>query len=188
MLGFKLELPDPATADRVLTVLHSLHNQLAETIEDNLPLSVRRTGFGQDKEGPLLWASDLWREVYGFRKGLSLGTYAEGDFPKAARNAYDELADEQDNIKLIIRRVSLKRKPYTSKEIDKLNSDLEARGKSTTRLMRFVSHQLHLDRVNRYKAQGVVRIGRNDPCPCGSGKKFKQCCMDKIKPGNPEYN
>ena len=21
------------------------------------------------------------------------------------------------------------------------------------------------------------RIGRNDPCPCGSGKKYKQCCM-----------
>lgn len=23
------------------------------------------------------------------------------------------------------------------------------------------------------------RIGRNDPCPCGSGKKFKQCCLSK---------
>ena len=23
------------------------------------------------------------------------------------------------------------------------------------------------------------KIGRNDPCPCGSGKKFKQCCMGK---------
>ena len=22
-------------------------------------------------------------------------------------------------------------------------------------------------------------IGRNDPCPCGSGKKYKKCCMDK---------
>lgn len=22
------------------------------------------------------------------------------------------------------------------------------------------------------------QIGRNDPCPCGSGKKFKKCCMD----------
>ena len=22
-------------------------------------------------------------------------------------------------------------------------------------------------------------VGRNDPCPCGSGKKFKQCCMKK---------
>ncbi|MBQ7587713.1 MAG: SEC-C domain-containing protein, partial [Lachnospiraceae bacterium] len=21
------------------------------------------------------------------------------------------------------------------------------------------------------------KIGRNDPCPCGSGKKYKQCCM-----------
>ena len=23
------------------------------------------------------------------------------------------------------------------------------------------------------------KIGRNDPCPCGSGKKFKKCCMGK---------
>ncbi|NLV89137.1 MAG: SEC-C domain-containing protein, partial [Tissierellia bacterium] len=20
------------------------------------------------------------------------------------------------------------------------------------------------------------KIGRNDPCPCGSGKKYKKCC------------
>lgn len=24
--------------------------------------------------------------------------------------------------------------------------------------------------------------GRNDPCPCGSGKKYKQCCMNKERP------
>jgi preprotein translocase subunit SecA len=23
------------------------------------------------------------------------------------------------------------------------------------------------------------RVGRNDPCPCGSGKKYKQCCGRK---------
>ncbi|VEB85109.1 preprotein translocase subunit SecA [Citrobacter koseri] len=22
-----------------------------------------------------------------------------------------------------------------------------------------------------------VKVGRNDPCPCGSGKKYKQCCL-----------
>jgi uncharacterized protein YecA (UPF0149 family) len=22
----------------------------------------------------------------------------------------------------------------------------------------------------------TVRVGRNDPCPCGSGRKFKKCC------------
>ncbi len=32
------------------------------------------------------------------------------------------------------------------------------------------------------KRQPVVKkekIGRNDPCPCGSGKKYKNCCLDK---------
>jgi hypothetical protein len=28
--------------------------------------------------------------------------------------------------------------------------------------------------VNPYKS-----VGRNDPCPCGSGKKFKKCCLGK---------
>ena len=33
------------------------------------------------------------------------------------------------------------------------------------------------------KKSGTVivgkKIGRNDPCPCGSGKKYKYCCMNK---------
>lgn len=24
-------------------------------------------------------------------------------------------------------------------------------------------------------------VGRNDPCPCGSGKKYKKCCIDRIE-------
>jgi len=29
-----------------------------------------------------------------------------------------------------------------------------------------------------------VKIGRNDPCPCGSGKKYKKCCMNKSDVAN----
>ena len=25
-------------------------------------------------------------------------------------------------------------------------------------------------------AFAVAKVGRNDPCPCGSGKKYKKCC------------
>jgi tetratricopeptide (TPR) repeat protein len=25
----------------------------------------------------------------------------------------------------------------------------------------------------------LLKVGRNDPCPCGSGKKYKKCCMPK---------
>jgi hypothetical protein len=40
------------------------------------------------------------------------------------------------------------------------------------------------------------KVGRNDPCPCGSGKKYKKCCEEKhihkkfdaqvISPGNQQ--
>ena len=25
----------------------------------------------------------------------------------------------------------------------------------------------------------MTKVGRNDPCPCGSGKKYKRCCLAK---------
>jgi predicted TPR repeat methyltransferase len=27
----------------------------------------------------------------------------------------------------------------------------------------------------------MIKTGRNDPCPCGSGKKYKQCCLTKTQ-------
>ena len=31
-----------------------------------------------------------------------------------------------------------------------------------------------------------MKIGRNDPCPCGSGKKYKNCCLRKETMGIPD--
>lgn len=28
----------------------------------------------------------------------------------------------------------------------------------------------------------MFNVGRNDPCPCGSGLKFKKCCFGKPSP------
>ena len=35
--------------------------------------------------------------------------------------------------------------------------------------------------VKRQPVKKAVKIGPNDPCPCGSGKKYKKCCMQKDK-------
>ena len=32
------------------------------------------------------------------------------------------------------------------------------------------------DKVEKKKPKKSKKVGRNDPCPCGSGKKYKQCC------------
>ena len=32
----------------------------------------------------------------------------------------------------------------------------------------------------------ILRVGRNEPCPCGSGKKFKRCCIDRPRVVNSD--
>lgn len=39
----------------------------------------------------------------------------------------------------------------------------------------------HADFLVDPKTGKVANVGRNDPCPCGSGKKFKHCCLDSNK-------
>lgn len=33
--------------------------------------------------------------------------------------------------------------------------------------------------TKRPERRSAQKVGRNDPCPCGSGKKYKNCCMNK---------
>ena len=34
-----------------------------------------------------------------------------------------------------------------------------------------------IERMEGSMSQARKKIGRNDPCPCGSGKKYKKCCL-----------
>ncbi len=36
-----------------------------------------------------------------------------------------------------------------------------------------------------YTIRIARRAGRNEPCPCGSGQKFKRCCADKLPQARP---
>jgi len=39
-----------------------------------------------------------------------------------------------------------------------------------------VNAQMAPDDVQKPAVSSNARVGRNDPCPCGSGKKYKKCC------------
>lgn len=43
-------------------------------------------------------------------------------------------------------------------------------------------HRRIMKEFNKRRQEAVQfkskRIGRNEKCPCGSGKKFKKCCMN----------
>lgn len=48
------------------------------------------------------------------------------------------------------------------------------------RRMQTIGPQIHALREKQLRPEPLrreVRAGRNDPCPCGSGKKYKRCCL-----------
>ncbi|MDO8418370.1 MAG: UPF0149 family protein [Agitococcus sp.] len=47
----------------------------------------------------------------------------------------------------------------------------------STALLEYAQVGLELRRLADELARLYARTGRNDPCPCGSGQKFKRCCM-----------
>ena len=40
--------------------------------------------------------------------------------------------------------------------------------------------------VKQQPVRSEKKAGPNDPCPCGSGKKYKKCCMQKDKTSGME--
>ncbi len=43
----------------------------------------------------------------------------------------------------------------------------------------FTNRPAHLVHSGSTMRRAAPRVGRNDPCPCGSGKKYKRCCHDQ---------
>lgn len=78
---------------------------------------------------------------------------------------------------------------YTSEGFELFDDMLDVIEKETT--MYLLKAEIRQNAVRQQVAKGeavndnkpkkkqpkkVVKVGRNDPCPCGSGKKYKQCC------------
>lgn len=50
---------------------------------------------------------------------------------------------------------------------------------SNDQMKRFQAMAKAWQEAHTQKVRKFDKVGRNDPCPCGSGKKFKNCCIDK---------
>ncbi|EPY6470449.1 YecA family protein [Clostridium sporogenes] len=62
--------------------------------------------------------------------------------------------------------------------ITEINNNIEKwclRGHSITEIK--LEEDKIYEKVEKVNHKG--KIGRNDPCPCGSGKKYKKCCLNK---------
>lgn len=57
------------------------------------------------------------------------------------------------------------------------NSNQIKNKKGTQRLAKVKKQEESEDSVKKTETKTPPKIGRNTPCPCGSGKKYKKCCL-----------
>ena len=126
------------------------------------------------------WREHLY-ELDGLKGGIGLRAYAQKDpLIEYKREAFDLFADlaeriHQGALRLLLLPVTLhveqRRPERVAPRVRESHDDFSALGRQPAGAP---------SRPARTKADTVVRtevkVGRNSPCPCGSGKKFKQCC------------
>jgi len=111
------------------------------------------------------------------RQGIHLRGYAQKQ-PKQEykREAFELFRQLIEQVKTEVTRVLLTVQIRSSEQAEEAASALDARGAQNLQRMQTSSAADDDDPVARpLKLPENARVGRNDPCPCGSGKKYKNC-------------
>jgi preprotein translocase subunit SecA len=113
------------------------------------------------------------------RQGIHLRGYAQKQ-PKQEykREAFELFGQMLDSVKNEVTKVLMTVRVQSNDEAAQAAADLEARAERVTNVTYSAPTETgDIETIvdSRTVPQAVPRVGRNDPCPCGSGKKYKHC-------------
>ena len=131
-----------------------------------------------------------WREHLSaldyLRQGIHLRGYAQKQ-PKQEykREAFELFGQLLDSVKNEVTKTLMTVKIQSGEELNQAAEDIENRGENIANVTYTAPTEtgdveVRMDEATQPQTQALPpevmqRTGRNDPCPCGSGKKFKQC-------------
>ena len=132
----------------------------------------------------LLQAIDShWREHLAaldyLRQGIHLRGYAQKN-PKQEykREAFELFSQLLDVVKMEVTRVLMTVRIQTQEQVAQAAEAIEEKASSVANVTYTHPNEdgsVSRDTDLRTLAEAVPRVGRNEPCPCGSGKKYKLC-------------
>jgi preprotein translocase subunit SecA len=133
-----------------------------------------------------LWMNHL-DEIDYLRQGIGLRGYGQRDplieYKREAFNMFSRLMDNiRGTIVSTIFRVSIApanleaQMPAPSKDLQLKGADENVEQFSDTKDLQSAGGSETKEEVKQKPIVNKDVIGRNDPCPCGSGKKYKKCC------------
>ncbi len=127
-----------------------------------------------------------WREHLAaldyLRQGIHLRGYAQKN-PKQEykREAFELFAQLLDVVKTEVTRVLMTVRVQTPEQVEQVAQTAEAIENQASRVSNVTyTHpnedgSISQDTDPATQVAGVPQVGRNEPCPCGSGKKYKAC-------------
>jgi preprotein translocase subunit SecA len=120
----------------------------------------------------------LWKEhllnMDHLKEGINLRAHGQKDplveYKREAFGLYEQ-------IKIAIRRTAVERifnvRLYTPEEIEEIKRQQQAQLEAQLEAHKKAQEAQYANKGPLKRKE--VKVGRNDPCPCGSGKKFKHC-------------
>ena len=179
-LAALIESQDEIDAEMILQQVLDL---VAKIYQEKVEM-VGQESFANFERSVILYSIDThWREHLAaldhLRQGIHLRGYAQKD-PKQEyrREAFELFSRLLDTVKLDVTRTIANVRIRTADELDQaaesMQEDLDVKGVQ----YQHAGVEEESDASTAAKpqpAQAGPKVGRNDPCPCGSGKKYKHC-------------
>ncbi|NPB09685.1 MAG: preprotein translocase subunit SecA [Thermodesulfobacteria bacterium] len=176
IFAFEPEIPeDVRDAEELIEILEKQALEVYQRREEEIGSEIMRN---LERMFLLHTIDTLWKDhllsMDHLREGIGLRGYAQKDpLQEYKREAFQMFADLVERIKeqtlSFLYRVQVTRE----EEVERME---EERRKQRLRLVYSRGEEGQEERPKQQPIRRGQKIGRNEPCPCGSGKKYKKCC------------
>ncbi|MFA0478126.1 preprotein translocase subunit SecA [Vibrio splendidus] len=175
------KLYEEALRERILGMAVDSYKQKEEVVGAQVLRNFEKSVMLQTLDG--LWKEHLAAMDH-LRQGIHLRGYAQKN-PKQEykRESFELFEGLLDLLKTDVVTILSKVRVQQQEEVEKMEAQRQAQAEQAARRAQAqhatAENQLADDEADAASPQTVVRderkVGRNEPCPCGSGKKYKQC-------------
>ncbi|WP_435248520.1 preprotein translocase subunit SecA [Vibrio sp. nBUS_14] len=175
------KLYEEALRERILGMAVDTYKQKEEVVGAQVLRNFEKSVMLQTLDG--LWKEHLAAMDH-LRQGIHLRGYAQKN-PKQEykRESFELFEGLLDVLKTDVVTILSKVRVQQQEEVEKMEAQRQAQAEQAARRAQAqhatAENQLADDEADAASPQTVVRderkVGRNEPCPCGSGKKYKQC-------------
>jgi preprotein translocase subunit SecA len=186
------ELDEATFRDRTLTAVHAQYEQKVARFGAPLMRQIEREVLLRNLDSH--WREHLAAMDY-LRQGIHLRGYAQKDYRyEFKREAFELFSSMLDRVKhevaSVLSRVEVRDEAEVEREEaeqrERLMRALQAQHAEAPALQAqpepeaiesspFGFQQSAVQDAQAPFVRGEPKVGRNDPCPCGSGRKYKQC-------------